>query len=172
MSSQSSHHPQEILLALFSLYVHKGGLKPDSFHFISCVIQVEPDMIICPFLTKRIPEQLWSNDRVPCLVVHPGIEGDRGKHSLDWALHQNSSQWGVTVLEPSDEMDAGDIWSTKRFKVQRDDLDTLTKSSLYANEVTDAATSAVLEAVENFTLGVNPRPLDYSNPVVKGETNR
>ena len=32
VSSQSSHHPQEVLLAQFSLYVHKGGLKPDSFH--------------------------------------------------------------------------------------------------------------------------------------------
>ena len=32
--SHSSHHPQEVLLAQFSLYVHKGGLKPDSFHFI------------------------------------------------------------------------------------------------------------------------------------------
>ena len=31
----SFHHPQEVLLAQFSLYVHKGGLKPDSFHFIS-----------------------------------------------------------------------------------------------------------------------------------------
>ena len=35
VSSQSSHQPQEVLLAQFSLYVHKGGLKPDSFHFIS-----------------------------------------------------------------------------------------------------------------------------------------
>ena len=34
VSSQSSHHPQEVLFARFSLYVHKGGLKPDSFHFI------------------------------------------------------------------------------------------------------------------------------------------
>ena len=33
VSSQSSHHPQEVLLAQFSLYVHKGGLKPHSFHF-------------------------------------------------------------------------------------------------------------------------------------------
>ena len=33
VSSQSSHHPQEVLLAQFSLYVHKGDLKPDSFHF-------------------------------------------------------------------------------------------------------------------------------------------
>ena len=32
VSSQSSHHPQEVLLAQFSLYVHKGGLKTDSFH--------------------------------------------------------------------------------------------------------------------------------------------
>ena len=33
VSSHSAHHPQEVLLAQFSLYVHKGGLKPDSFHF-------------------------------------------------------------------------------------------------------------------------------------------
>ena len=32
VSSQSSHHHQEVLLAQFSL--HKGGLKPHSFHFI------------------------------------------------------------------------------------------------------------------------------------------
>ena len=38
--SVSSHHLQEVLLAQFSLYVHKGGLKPDSFHFkwLSCQI--------------------------------------------------------------------------------------------------------------------------------------
>ena len=35
VSSKSSHHPQEVLLAQFSLYVHKGGLKPDSFHISS-----------------------------------------------------------------------------------------------------------------------------------------
>ena len=38
VSSQSSHHPQEVLLAQFSLYAHKGGLKPDSFHFISLLV--------------------------------------------------------------------------------------------------------------------------------------
>ena len=35
VSSESSHHPQVVLLAQFSLYVHKGGLRPDSLHFIS-----------------------------------------------------------------------------------------------------------------------------------------
>ena len=35
VSSQSSHHPQEVLLTQFSLYVHKSGLKPDSVHLFS-----------------------------------------------------------------------------------------------------------------------------------------
>ena len=38
VSSQSSHHPQEVLLAQFSLYVHKSGLKPDLFHFFRSII--------------------------------------------------------------------------------------------------------------------------------------
>ena len=33
VSSHSSHYSQGVLLAQFSLYVHKSGLKPDSFHF-------------------------------------------------------------------------------------------------------------------------------------------
>ena len=34
VSWSESHHPQEVLLAHFSLYVHKVGLKPDSFHIL------------------------------------------------------------------------------------------------------------------------------------------
>ena len=52
VSSQSSHHPQEVLLAQFSLYVHKGGLKPDSFHFISFLSSEQ---------TRYIKNQCWSN---------------------------------------------------------------------------------------------------------------
>ena len=33
VSSHSSHHPEEVLQALFSLYVHNCGLKPHSYYF-------------------------------------------------------------------------------------------------------------------------------------------
>ena len=36
--SHSSHHPQEVLLAQFSLYVHKSGLKPDSYIFVFLLV--------------------------------------------------------------------------------------------------------------------------------------
>ena len=47
VSSQSSHHPQEVLLAQLSLYVHKGGLKPDSFHFDHAVCLFSNYVGIC-----------------------------------------------------------------------------------------------------------------------------
>ena len=50
VSSQSSHHPQEVLLAQFSLYVHKGGLKPDSFNCIYLKINCKKSSK-CPWRT-------------------------------------------------------------------------------------------------------------------------
>ena len=37
MSSHSSHHPREVPMTQFSLHVHKGGLRPHSFHFVRMV---------------------------------------------------------------------------------------------------------------------------------------
>lgn len=39
------------------------------------------DIIIAPFLTKYIPKDVYERE-TPCLVVHPGILGDRGKYAL------------------------------------------------------------------------------------------
>ena len=43
VSSQSSHHPQEVLLAQFSLYVHKGGSQCVCIFLLQAYIYV-PDV--------------------------------------------------------------------------------------------------------------------------------
>ena len=66
-----------------------------------------PDLIIAPFLTRAIPMEIWG-----ChvwFIVHPGIEGDRGPSSLDWAIQERWEIWGVTLLQAVAEMDAGPI---------------------------------------------------------------
>ncbi len=91
-----------------------------------------------------------------CLVVHPGPVGDRGPSSLDWAIHEGARRWGVTVLQAVEEMDAGDVWATADCP-----LPPAGKSDLYRNEVSDAATEAVLLAVDRFASGTYaPRPQD------------
>ncbi len=82
------------------------ALNPDDIR--KGVTYFQPNLIICPFLKEKIPEDIWS--RHLCLIVHPGIKGDRGPSSLDWAIMNDEKQWGVTVLQAVEEMDAGEIW--------------------------------------------------------------
>ena len=57
VSSHSSHHPQEVLLTQFSPYVHKVGLKPDSFHFIFLLNMSNTflELFLCSELHLRWP---------------------------------------------------------------------------------------------------------------------
>ena len=105
-----------------------------------------PALIVAPYLRRAIPESIWS--RHVCLIVHPGIVGDRGPSALDWAIQDGEAEWGVTVLQAEREMDAGPVWASAAFAMRR-----AKKSSLYRNEVTQAATSAVLQAVQRFESG-------------------
>ena len=128
------------------------------------VAQFQPDLIICPFLKHRVPEAIWREHL--CLIVHPGIEGDRGPSSLDWAIDMERNQWGVTLLQADEEMDAGDIWATQNFPLRE-----APKASLYRREVIATAVAEIknilLDAIQKPDF--RPRPLDYSNPNVKGK---
>jgi putative two-component system hydrogenase maturation factor HypX/HoxX len=104
-----------------------------------------PELVVAPYLRRAIPESVWS--RHLCLVVHPGVVGDRGPSSLDWAIQEGAAEWGVTVLQAEAEMDAGPVWASANFPLR-----SAKKSSIYRNEVTQAATAAVLQAVERIAL--------------------
>ncbi|EMR01012.1 hydrogenase maturation protein [Cesiribacter andamanensis] len=132
----------------------------------AAVAQVRPDLIIAPFLKKAVPAAIWQKHRV--LIVHPGIKGDRGPSSLDWAIMDEWQQWGVTILQAAQGMDAGDIWASLTFPMRA-----VSKSTLYRHEVTQAAVQGLLEAVEKFASGTFiPEPLDYTSPLVKGRLHR
>lgn len=55
-----------------------------------------PDLIIAPFLTRAIPEEIWG--RHICIIVHPGVEGDRGPSSLDWAIQEGWKNLGRNAI--------------------------------------------------------------------------
>jgi putative two-component system hydrogenase maturation factor HypX/HoxX len=125
------------------------------------VLLFQPDLIIGPFLKERLPEDIWK--RHTCIVIHPGIKGDRGPSSLDWAITENLTTWGVTALQASNEMDAGDIWSSVEFEMRF-----ASKASIYRREVTEAGMRVISDTVRKFQTGFLPEPLDYSKADVKG----
>lgn len=76
----------------------------------------QPDLLLAPFLKRRIPESIWRSLR--CLVVHPGPPGDRGPAALDWAVLEQVPQWGVTVLQANGDFDAGPLWAHAAFAMR------------------------------------------------------
>jgi putative two-component system hydrogenase maturation factor HypX/HoxX len=118
----------------------------------------QPELIVAPFLKRAIPESIWRHHR--CLIVHPGIRGDRGPSALDWAITGGEREWGVTVLEATGDLDAGPVWATVGFPM-RD----AAKSSLYRNEVTAAAVAAVERALARLVRpGTVPEAPDRADP--------
>lgn len=151
---------RELILAGHAVEQHYGMDEPllrTQLH------RFNPELVICPFLTHRIPTDIWQSYR--CLIVHPGIVGDRGPSSLDWAITANKPYWGVTLLQAAEEMDAGDIWGSKQFPLRHSG-----KTSTYKREVSEAAVGLILEAIANARdPEFQPRPLDYSHPAVEGQ---
>ncbi|MGW3497631.1 enoyl-CoA hydratase-related protein [Streptomyces sp. NPDC001020] len=107
-----------------------------------------PDLVIAPMLKTAIPREVWA--AYPCFVVHPGPVGDRGPSSLDWAIQEGVEQWGATVIQAEEEMDAGVVWASVACPVPP-----VSKSDLYRNEIADAALVAVMLAVERFASGMH-----------------
>jgi putative two-component system hydrogenase maturation factor HypX/HoxX len=138
----------------------------DGCQMRSAVQAFRPELIVAPYLKRAIPGDVW--DACPCLVVHPGIRGDRGPSALDWAILRGLPDWGVTVLQAAETFDAGDIWSHREFP-----MGDRSKSGLYRHEVADAAADAVLEAMERLRSGTSsPEPLDYRRPEIEGRLER
>ncbi|MEV0244759.1 enoyl-CoA hydratase-related protein [Streptomyces sp. NPDC050674] len=116
------------------------------------VREMGPELIVAPMLKSALPEDVWREHA--CLIVHPGPPGDRGPSSLDWAIAEEAHEWGVTVLQAEAAMDAGDVWADGSFPVPP-----VGKSDVYRNELSDAATAAVLLAVRRYADGsYKPRP--------------
>ncbi|MEO5673757.1 MAG: enoyl-CoA hydratase-related protein [Chitinophagales bacterium] len=133
---------------------------------IYAVNDYQPDLIIAPYLKTAIPESIWKN--FICLIVHPGIVGDRGSCSLDWAILNNEKEWGVTIIQAAEKMDAGPVWATATFPMRN-----VSKSFLYRHEVTQAAMQALMQAVQKFEeknfLPQSQKEIDVAR---KGKWNR
>jgi putative two-component system hydrogenase maturation factor HypX/HoxX len=125
-----------------SVAVVSTGLEMEA-----AVARARPELIVCPMLKAIIPDSIFERHR--CLIVHPGPKGDRGPSSLDWAIELGADRWGVTVLEASAEVDGGDVWASRTFRVPEG----ASKSGLYRHEVRHAAIAAILAAVRDVAAG-------------------
>ena len=96
----------------------------------------KPDIILCPFLTKYIPKEIYEN--YPTFVFHPAPIGDRGAYSLDYAVFNRLKEWGGVWLRANELYDGGDIYASDNFYMRRS-----YKASIYRQEMFRVAISTL-----------------------------
>ena len=112
----------------------------------------KPDLIIAPYLTKKIPSKIYQN--YPTFIIHPGPFGDRGMWALDNAILEQKDKWGVSLIKADEVMDGGEIVASINFTMPQS-----SKGYIYRRVVSDLA----IDLVDRL-LHTNPTP--QKNPLL------
>jgi putative two-component system hydrogenase maturation factor HypX/HoxX len=122
------------------------------------IADFDPDLILSPFLKHFIPATIY--EQYPTYVFHPGIIGDRGACSLEWALQQECDVWGGVWLRANALYDGGDIYASGTFKLRES-----YKASIYRQEELTLAVRLLDELFETISSGCKrPQLLDEIRP--------
>ncbi len=109
----------------------------------------KPDIILCPYLLKKIPKEIYEN--IKTFIIHPGPFGDRGAFALDNAILNKEKRWGVEIIEADEEFDAGDIWAYSEFKMPKNK-----KGYIYRNQIANEALNLTKELLEKLKSNFKP----------------
>ncbi len=112
---------------------------------------IAPDIIFCPYLKEYISSDIY--EKYPTFILHPGIIGDRGAFSLDYAINDEKKRWGVVILKAHKELDSGDIYASSNFPMR-----VASKASIYKDEVCIATLKALKQLLENLQ-NLNFKPI-------------
>ena len=73
------------------------------------VEEFKPDIILCPFLKKYVPKEIFNS--YPTFIFHPGPLGDKGANSLDLAIKNWYEYIISTINDYSWSADKQDIYT-------------------------------------------------------------
>lgn len=85
------------------------------------IIDVNPDIIITCAYGQIVPQAILDYPRYGCINVHGSLLPElRGGAPIHWAIIRGYKETGITIMDMSPEMDAGDIISQTKIKIDDD----------------------------------------------------
>lgn len=133
----------------------------------------QPDLIVIAAYGKLLPNPILDLPPYGCINVHASLLPQyRGAAPIQWAIANGESETGVTIMQVSQQMDAGDILYQKGISITSSD----TGGSLHDKLATLGA-AALRETLVLFKQGKltaqpqDERQVSYA-PLIKKEDGR
>ena len=85
------------------------------------IIDANPDLVITCAYGQIVPTELLLYPKLGCINVHGSILPElRGGAPIHWAIIRGYKETGITIMDMSPKMDAGDIIATAKISISDD----------------------------------------------------
>lgn len=129
-------------------------MQPESLKESSVIEEIKninPDLIIVVAYGKILPKEILKIPKYGVINVHGSLLPNyRGAAPIQWAVLNGDTKSGISIIEVSGKLDAGDILKSEEIKIAYED----TTESLFAKmiEVGKKALKEVIIQIQNNTV--------------------
>lgn len=129
-------------------------MQPESLKESSVIEEIKninPDLIIVVAYGKILPKEILKIPKYGVINVHGSLLPNyRGAAPIQWAVLNGDTKSGISIIEVSEKLDAGDILKSEEIKIAYED----TTESLFAKmiEVGKKALKEVIIQIQNNTV--------------------
>jgi methionyl-tRNA formyltransferase len=133
----------------------------------------QPDLIVVAAYGRILPTTILTLPPLGCINVHASLLPKyRGAGPIQWALANGETETGITIMQISEQMDAGDILLQKALPIAEND----TGGSLH-DKLARLGAEALQEVIRLLKAGqLTPRPQNEAEvtyaPLIKKEDGR
>ena len=142
------------------LLLEQISLKEDYQRIIDC----KPDIIITCAYGQIVPKVILDYPKYGCINVHGSLLPElRGGAPIHWAIIRGYNKTGITIMDMSEKMDAGDIISQESIDI----TDDTTLDSLY-NDMSLLGADLLIKTLPSIIDGSATRKKQDNNLVTFG----
>ncbi len=119
------------------------------------LLNIEPDLIVVAAYGKILPEWLLNLPKYGTINVHASLLPKyRGASPIQWALLNGEEETGVTIMKVIPKLDAGDIISQRRVKIEKED-----NAQTLHDKLAKAGAELIVETIPRYISGeIKPVP--------------
>lgn len=141
-------------------------LQPNKIkEIITDIKKINPDLIITCAYGQILPKEILDIPKLGCINVHASLLPKlRGGAPIEHAIMDGYKETGITIMYMSEQMDAGDIISQKKIKIDNDNF-----TSLH-DKLNDIACNLLLETLPSIIDKTNKRIAQDEKAVTYGMT--
>jgi len=142
-------------------------------NFVQDLRALQPELIVVAAYGQILPASILELPRFGCLNVHPSLLPKyRGAAPIQWAILNDESETGVTIMKMDAGMDTGPIVSEERTPISAAD----TSQTLH-DRLAEIGARLLVRSIPDYAAGkIQPRPqpaegVSYA-PKIKKEDGR